>query len=146
MRYYWPISDSPYPLFDEWRFLGLESLFQADSVSNASVNLEYVKIKSERGQGKAPPLELEVEALYFYAADQDIILIHFTGLVRLYRNGGSINLGKFTHIAMYYQNERWPEDLLVEMLNFIQGHCPSLQRLSLLICNRWDKTSRNMKI
>ncbi|TEY81152.1 hypothetical protein BOTCAL_0034g00160 [Botryotinia calthae] len=136
-RSYWPTSGSHYPPFDEWKFLGLDSLLQTDSVSNAPVNLEYIKIKSEHGQGKAPPLNWRWKHYTSMRPNQDIILIHFLDLDRLYRNGGSINLEKFAHIAMYHRNdERWPEDFLVEVLDFIQAHCPSLQRLSLLICNQ----------
>ncbi|KAF7926077.1 uncharacterized protein EAE97_010377 [Botrytis byssoidea] len=141
-RNYWPAFDTSHPLFDQWKFPGLLSLLQACSVSNASVNVDggFVKIQSERGRGRAPPLNWKWKHYTFMRPDQDIILLDCSDLVQLYQNGGSINLERFTHIAVYAESaeyKKWPQDLLLETLDVIQAHCPLLQRLSVFICNKW---------
>ncbi|TGO55291.1 hypothetical protein BOTNAR_0248g00070 [Botryotinia narcissicola] len=116
-RNYWPAFDAPHPLFDQWKFPGLLSLLQACSVSNASVSVDggFVKIQSERGRGRAPPLNWKWKHYTFMRPDQYIILLDFSDLVHLYQNGESINLERFTHLAVYAESaeyKKWPQDLL----------------------------------
>lgn len=62
---------------------------------------------------------------------QDIIVMKADTLVKLYLYGGSINLDRFAHIAVYGLDL----DEKTLLLKLIQFQCPNLKRLSIVLYN-----------
>ncbi|QSZ35732.1 hypothetical protein DSL72_006854 [Monilinia vaccinii-corymbosi] len=62
---------------------------------------------------------------------RDIFMTDSDTLLQIYHHGGSINLERFTHIALRYNSSLPVLRDIVKILSLVQDQCPSLKRLSI---------------